>query len=88
VAHAKLAEIWRLFGQVGATLLSRQPIYPLILASKAALFTATNGALKAMMGPIERIAQLFNWTVPAKGEEIRVTIDYMNAEMERLGGGR
>lgn len=52
------------------------------------LFAATDGALKAMMGPIERIAQLFYWTVPGRGEEISATIDYMNAEMERLSGER
>jgi len=37
-----------------------------------------------MMGPMERIALLFGWTVPGRGEEISATIEYMNSEMKRL----
>ena len=36
------------------------------------------------MGPIERIALLFGWTMPGRAEEISSTIDYMNSEMKRL----
>jgi len=37
-----------------------------------------------MMGPIERIALLFGWTVPGRGDEISATIDHINSEMKRL----
>jgi len=40
--------------------------------------------LKSMMGPIERIAILFGWTFPGRGEEISKTIDYINSELARL----
>jgi hypothetical protein len=36
------------------------------------------------MGPVERIALLFSWTVPGRGDEISTTIDYINSEMKRL----
>jgi hypothetical protein len=82
-AHAELAGIWRLFAQSGATLPGRQPIYS-PAANPEASFAAANIALKAMMGPVERIAVLFGWTVPGRAGEISATIDYMNTEMNRL----
>jgi hypothetical protein len=82
-AHAELAGIWRLFGQTGATLPGHEPIYSPVVNPEAS-FAAADSALKAMMGPAERIALLFGWTVPGRGEEISATIDYMNSEMKRL----
>ena len=82
-AHAELAGIWRLFGQTGAMLPGRQPIYSPV-ANPAASFAAADSALKSMMGPIERIALLFGWTVPGRGDEVSATIDYINSEMKRL----
>ena len=61
----------------------RQPIYGPVV-NPAAWFAAADGALKSMMGPIERIALLFGWTVPGRAEEVSATIDYMNSEMSRL----
>jgi len=37
-----------------------------------------------MMGPAERIALLFGWRVPGRGEEVSAAIDYMNTEMKRM----
>lgn len=82
-AHAELAGIWRLFGQTGATLPGRQPIYSPV-ANPAASFAAADSALKSMMGPIERIALLFGRAVPGRGDEVSATIDYINSEMKRL----
>lgn len=82
-AHAELAGIWRLFGQTGATLPGRQPLYSPV-ANPEASFAAADSTLKSMMGPIERIALLFGWTVPGRGDEISATIDYINSEMKRL----
>lgn len=82
-AHAELAGIWRMFGQTGATFPARQPLHSPV-ANPEASFAAVDSALKAMMGPIERIALLFGWTVPGRAEEISATIDYMNSEMSRL----
>lgn len=82
-AHAELAGIWRLFGQIGATLPDRQPLYSPV-ANPEASFAAADSALKAMMGPAERIALLFGWTMPGRAEEISSTINYMNSEMTRL----
>ena len=82
-AHAELAGIWRLFGETGATFPAREPIYGPAANPKAS-FAAADGGLKSMMGPMERIALLFGWTVPGRGEEISATIDYMNSEMKRL----
>lgn len=82
-AHAELAGIWRLFGQTGATLPGRQPLYSPV-ANPQASFAAADSALKAMMGPVERIALLFGWTVPGRGEEISATIDHINSGMKRL----
>ena len=82
-AHAELAGIWRLFGETGATFLAREPIYGPVANPKAS-FAAADGAIKSMMGPIERIALLFGWTVPGRGNEISETIDYVNGEMKRL----
>ena len=82
-AHAELAGIWRMFGQTGATLPAREPVYGPVANAKAS-YAAADGALKSMMGPVERTALLFGWTVPGRGEEISATIDYMNGEMKRL----
>jgi hypothetical protein len=82
-AHAEPTGIWRLFGQTGATLANRQPIYSPV-ANPAASFAAADSALKSMMGPMERIALLFGWTVPGRGDEVSSTIGYINTEMERL----
>jgi len=82
-AHAELAGIWRLFAQTGVTLPGRQPIYS-PAANPAASYAAADSAMKAVMGPVERIAELFGWTVPGRGTEISATIDYINSEMKRL----
>jgi hypothetical protein len=82
-AHAELAGIWRLFAQTGATLAYRQPIYS-PAANPEASYAAADSALKAVMGPVERIAGLFGWTVPGRGDEISTTIDYINSEMKHL----
>ncbi len=82
-AHAELAGIWRLFGETGATFPAREPIYGPAANVKAS-FAAADGGLKSMMGPMERIALLFGWTVSGRGEEISATIDYMNSEIKRL----
>jgi hypothetical protein len=83
VAHAELAGVWRLLGQTGATVPGRDPIYSPV-ASPEASFAAAGGVLKSMIGPIERIALLFGWTVPGRAEEISATIDYINDELKRL----
>jgi hypothetical protein len=82
VAHGELAGVWRLFGETGATVPGRKPVYGPV-ANPEASFAAADGTLKSMMGPAERIALLFGWPVPGRGEEVSVTIDYMNAEMKR-----
>lgn len=78
-----MAEVWRLFGETGATFPTRRPIYG-PAANPEASFAAADGALKSMMGPMERITLLFGWTVPGRGDEISATTDYMNSEMKRL----
>jgi hypothetical protein len=83
VAHAELAGIWRLFGETGATVPARKPMYGPVTNPEAS-YAAADGALKSMMGPMERIALLFGWTVPGRGEQISATIEYMNNEMKRL----
>jgi hypothetical protein len=83
VAHAELAGVWRLFGETGATIPGREPLYGPVV-NPAAWFAAADGALKSMMGPIERTALLFGWGVPGRAEEVSATIDYMNSEMKRL----
>jgi phage host-nuclease inhibitor protein Gam len=67
-AHAELTGIWRLLGQTGATLPDRQPLYGPVAASPAVSLAAAGSALKALMGPAERIALLSGWTVPGRGE--------------------
>ena len=47
-------------------------------------FSAVQGALKAMMGPMERIVHLFGWTAPGRSEDVGQLADHINAEMERL----
>lgn len=82
-AHAELAGIWRLFGETSTTVSTHEPIYGPV-TNPAASFAAADGALKSMMGPMERIAPLFGWTAPGRGEEISATIEYINSEMQRL----
>jgi hypothetical protein len=45
---------------------------------------ATDGVLKALMGPTERPALLFGWPSPGRADEYSATIDRMNTEMTRL----
>lgn len=83
VAHGELAGVWRLFGEAGATVPGREPIYGPV-ANPEASFAAADGALTSMMGPAERVALLFGWRVPGRGEEVSAAIDYMNAGMKRV----
>jgi len=83
VAHGELAGVWRLFGETGATVPGRHPIYGPV-ANPEASFAAASGGLKSMMGPVERIALLFGWPAPGRGEEVSATIDYINSELNRL----
>jgi len=75
--------MWRLLGETGATLPGREPVYG-PAANPQASFAAADSALKSMMGPIERIALLFGWTMPGRGDEISATIGYINGELKRL----
>ncbi len=83
VAHAELAGVWRLFGETGATVPGREVIYGPVIDPEA-LFAAAADTLKSMMGPVERIALLFGWTVPGRGEVVSETIEYINEELEQL----
>ena len=83
VAHAELAGVWRLLGETGATLPGREAIYGPVVDPEA-LFAAAACTLKSMMGPVERIALLFGWTVPGRGEVVSETIEYINDQLERL----
>jgi hypothetical protein len=83
VAHAELAGLWRLFQQTESVLADHSPIY----GSKAdprATFSAVDGALKSMMGPMERIVLLFGWQAPGRSEDVGAMIDHVNNEMARL----
>ena len=83
VAHAELAGLWRLFQQTESVLADHSPIY----GSKAdprATFSAVDGALKSMMGPMERITLLFGWKAPGRSEEVGSMIDHINSELGRL----
>ena len=82
-AHAELAGIWRLLGETGATLPGREPIYGPV-AKPEASFAAADTVLKSMMGPIERTALTFGWTVPGRGDEISATISHISSELKRL----
>jgi hypothetical protein len=57
-----------MFGQTGAKCPAREPVYG--PAANANASYAADGALKSMMGPMERTALLFGWTVPGRGEEV------------------
>jgi hypothetical protein len=90
VAHAELAGLWRLFQQTGSVFPSRDPIYA-PSADPQATFAAVDGALKSMMGSMERIALLFGWPAPGRAEEVGALIDHVNNELTRLrpmGGSR
>jgi hypothetical protein len=82
-AHAELAGIWRLLGETGATLPGREPIYGPV-AKPEASFAAADTVLKSMMGPIERTALSFGWTVPGRGDGISATFAHINSELKRL----
>jgi hypothetical protein len=82
-AHSELAGIRRLFAETGATLPDRQPLLS-PAANHEASHAAAGTTLKALMGPMERISNLFGWTVPGRSEEISATIDYINNEIKRL----
>jgi hypothetical protein len=82
-AHGELAGVWRLFGETGATVPGREPLYGAVVNPEAS-FAAAWGALKSMMGPVERIALLFGWPAPGLGEEAGATVDYINSELKRL----
>ena len=60
VAHGELAGVWRLFGETGATVPGRDPIYG-PAANPEASFAAASGALRSMMGPVGGIL-LLAWT--------------------------
>jgi hypothetical protein len=83
VAHGELAGVWRLFGETGALLPGREPLYGPV-ANPQATYAAADGVLKSMMGPVERIVLLFGWAETDRGARIGTTIDYINAEMKRL----
>jgi hypothetical protein len=82
-AHAELAGLWRLLKHTASTVPAQDPIY-MPTPDPAATFAAVDGALKAMMGPVERIALLFGWTTTDKADQIGETIDHVNAELARL----
>ena len=83
VAHAELAGVWRLFAETGATWPGREPLYA-TTANQEALFAAASGVLKAILGPVERVALLFGWPAPGLGEKAAETIDLVNTELSRL----
>jgi hypothetical protein len=83
VAHAELAGLWRLFGQAETLLADRSPVYGPV-ANPEATFAAVTGALKSMMGPMERITLLCGWTAPGRSEEVGSTIDHINSVLARL----
>lgn len=82
-AHAELAGIWRLFLHTASHVDDRSPIYSVAPDQRTAV-VAVNGALVAMIASMERIAKLFGWTVPGRGQELSDTIDSANARMDRL----
>jgi hypothetical protein len=61
----------------------REPIYGPV-AKPEASFAAADTVLKSMMGPVERTALLFRWTVPGRGDEISATIAHISSELKRL----
>jgi len=82
VAHAELAGLWRLMQKTG-TLRDGTPIYD-AGPDPRATHSAVQGALKAMMGSMERIVFLFGWTAPGRSEEVGAWIDHVNDELARL----
>jgi len=83
VAQAELAGLWRLFRQTGALPQDGTPIYD-ARPDPSAVFSAVDGAGKAMMGSMERIVFLLGWTAPGRSEEVGVWIDHNNEELARL----
>jgi len=82
VAHAELAGLWRLLRQTG-TRPDGTPIYH-AGPDPRATHSAVQGALKAMMGSMERIVFLFGWTAPGRSEDVGAWIDHNNEELARL----
>ncbi|MDA8039458.1 MAG: hypothetical protein M0Z69_09915 [Actinomycetota bacterium] len=82
VARAELAGLWRLIPDTG-TLSDGTPVYA-AGPNPRATFSAVDGALKAMMGSMERIVFLFGWTAPGRSEEVGSWIDHVNDELARL----
>ena len=82
-AHAELAGLWRLFRHTSSSVSDRSPQYTAQPDPRTAE-VATNGALVAMIAPMERVAKQFGWTVPGRGQELSDAIDAINAEMDRL----
>lgn len=83
VAHAELAGLWRLFGQTGVEAGSGSPIYA-PAPDAGATFAAADGALKAMVGPMQRVALLFGWPAPGLLAEVDETIDQINEVLARV----
>jgi hypothetical protein len=79
-AHAELAGLWRLFP---APAPGSPPMYS-VAPDQMATYMAADGALKSMMGAIERIALLFGWSAPGRAEEVGETIEHINRELLRL----
>jgi hypothetical protein len=81
-AHAELAGLWRLFPQnvrapQGLTIFRPGP-------DPQAARAAADGALKSMIGPVERIALLFGWPSRPWADEYDDTINHINKELGRL----
>ena len=82
VAHAELPGLGRLMEQTG-TLRDGTPVYD-AGPDPRATHSAAQGALKAMMGSMERIVFLFGWTAPGRSEDVGAWIDHVNDELARL----
>lgn len=82
VAHAELAGLWRLFEQTASIPADRSPVYD-ARPNPEATRAAVDGALKAMMGCMERIVLHFGWTVD-RSEEVGAFIDHINEVLGRV----
>lgn len=83
VAHAELAGLWRLLTQVASLVDDHSPIYN-AGSDPTATWSAVDGALKAMLGPVVRIRTLYGWTAPGRGADTDDLIDHVDSEMARL----
>lgn len=79
VTHAELGGLWRLLQQTGSNISDRSPIYDARPDPQATL-SAVNGALKVMMGCMERIVLHFGWPV-VRSEEVGAFVDYLGSEI-------